>query len=188
VNQSDATSTGPTGAGASAGAGPQAASRWRAARPWLGTAVRLVLGGVWLAAGATKVGDLPASIRAVHAYQLTPYELSAIIGGALPFVELALGVLLLAGLATRLAAAASTALLSAFIAGIASAWARGLAIDCGCFSPGGELAPGVEPTYTFEIVRTGALLGLAVFLLVQPGTRLSVDARLGIAPPTEERS
>jgi uncharacterized membrane protein YphA (DoxX/SURF4 family) len=187
VNQSDPT---PAGTADTAGTTDStgAVTSWRRVRPWLGTAIRLVLAGVWLAAGATKVGDLPASIRAVHAYQLTPYELSAVIGGALPFVELALGALLLAGLATRLAAAASTALLSAFVAGIASAWVRGLAIDCGCFSPGGELAPGVEPTYTLEIARTSALLGLAVLLLIHPGTRLSVDARLGIAPSIEERS
>lgn len=161
--------------------------RWRQAQPWLSTAVRLALAGVWLAAGASKVGDLPASARGVHAYQLTPYEISAVIGSALPLVELALGVLLLIGLGTRVVATASTALFTVFLAGIASAWARGLAIDCGCFSPGGELAPGVEPTYTLEIVRTTAFLGLAVFLLIFPATRFSLDARLGVTPSSEER-
>jgi uncharacterized membrane protein YphA (DoxX/SURF4 family) len=161
-------------------------SRLPRAQPWLSTAARLVLAGVWLAAGASKVGDLPASTRAVHAYQLTPYELSAVLGGALPFVELALGLLLLAGLATRLAAAASTALLAVFATGISSAWARGLAIDCGCFGTGGELAAGVEPTYTLQLVRTTALLGLAVILLIFPTTRFSADARLGVASSARE--
>lgn len=160
--------------------------RWGRTRPWLSTMVRLALAGVWLAAGASKVGDLSASTRGVHAYQLTPYEVSAVIGGALPFVELTLGALLLAGLATRLAAAASAALFTVFVAGIASAWSRGLAIDCGCFSPGGELAPGTDPTYTLEIVRTTAFLGLAVLLLFFPATRFSLDARLGVAPSSEE--
>ena len=106
--------------------------------PVAGPAVRGGLALVWLYAGATKVGDLAASGRAVHAYQIMPYELSQVVGAALPFVEIALGVLLLLGVATRLAAGVSAALLVIFIAGIVSAWARGLAIDCGCFGTGGD--------------------------------------------------
>lgn len=68
-----------------------AGSRWWAVRRWLGTLARLVLAGVWLAAGAAKIGDLAASGRAIHAYQLLPYELSVAMGAALPFVELLLG-------------------------------------------------------------------------------------------------
>jgi uncharacterized membrane protein YphA (DoxX/SURF4 family) len=157
-------------------------ARWHRARPWLGTAARVGLAGVWLAAGASKVGDLGASARAVHAYELTPYEVSALIGSALPFVEMALGLLLLAGLATRLLAAVSSGLLVIFMAGIASAWARGLAIDCGCFGPGGELPAGVEPSYLPELGKNVAFLVLAGFLLVYPRTRLSLDAWLDATP------
>jgi uncharacterized membrane protein YphA (DoxX/SURF4 family) len=157
-------------------------TRWHQLRPWLGTVVRLGLAGVWLAAGASKVGDLAASTRAVHAYELTPYEVSALIGAALPFVELALGVLLLAGLATRLIAAVSAGMLMIFMAGIAAAWARGLAIDCGCFGPGGELPAGVDPSYAPEIGKNVAFLLLAGYLLIYPLTRLSLDSWLGAAP------
>lgn len=152
--------------------------RWSVARPWLGTAARLGLAAVWLYAGATKIGDLAASGRAVHAYQVMPYELAMAVGAALPLVEIALGVLLLLGVATRLAGGISAALLLIFIAGIASAWARGLAIDCGCFGTGGELPPGQEPSYAPEIARDIGFLALAGFLLVWPGTRWSVDSYL----------
>jgi uncharacterized membrane protein YphA (DoxX/SURF4 family) len=156
----------------------QPASRWRAIRPWLGTAARLGLAAVWLLAGATKVGDLAASGRAVNAYRLMPYDLATAVGAALPFVELALGVLLLLGLATRLAAGVSAVLLVVYIAGIASAWARGLAIDCGCFSKGGELAAGQSPSYGPEILRDVGFLVLAGFLLCWPRTPLSIDGWL----------
>ncbi len=119
-----------------------AGSRWSTVQPWLGVAARLGLAAVWLVAGGTKLDDLAASGRAVNAYQLLPYDLAVVVGTALPFVEITLGVLLLVGLATRLAAGVATGLLLVFIAGISSAWARGLAIDCGCFSSGGELAAG----------------------------------------------
>lgn len=151
---------------------------WSTVRPWLGTVVRLGLAAVWLFAGGAKVGDLAASGRAVNAYDVMPFEVAKVIGAALPFVELALGVLLLVGLATRVVAAISAGLLVVFIAGIASAWSRGLSIDCGCFGSGGELAAGQTPTYGTEILRDVGFLILAAFLVVWPLTRLSVDSFL----------
>jgi uncharacterized membrane protein YphA (DoxX/SURF4 family) len=133
---------------------------------------------VWFAAGGAKVTDLAASGRAVNAYQLMPFDVARAVGAALPLVELTLGVLLLIGLATRLAAGASATLLAVFIAGISSAWARGLSIDCGCFGGGGQLAAGQSPSYGPEIARDAALLLLAVFLIVFPRTRFSLDALL----------
>jgi uncharacterized membrane protein YphA (DoxX/SURF4 family) len=153
-------------------------ARWTVAQPWLGTLARIVLAGVWFAAGAAKIGDLSASGRAVNAYRLLPFEVAEVVGAALPFVELALGVLLLLGVATRVAAVASATLLVVFIAGISSVWARGLSIDCGCFGGGGELAAGQSPNYGPEIVRDTLFLILAAFLIVFPRTRLSLDARL----------
>lgn len=157
---------------------PSRAGRWQALRPWFGVAARLGLAAVWLIAGGTKVGDLAASGRAVNAYQVMPYDVATVIGAALPFVELALGLLLLAGLATRISAGVSAALLVVFIAGIASAWARGLAIDCGCFGSGGQLAAGQTPSYLPEILRDLGFLVLAGFLLIWPRTPFSVDGWL----------
>ncbi|MGN9808296.1 MauE/DoxX family redox-associated membrane protein [Micromonospora sp. BQ11] len=159
---------------------------WPAVRPWLGVAARLGLATVWLVAGATKVGDLAASGRAVNAYQVMPYDLATVIGAALPFVELALGVLLLLGLATRLTAGISAALLVVFVAGIASAWTRGLAIDCGCFGSGGQLAEGQAPSYLPEILRDLGFLALAGFLLIWPRTPFSVDGWLTGDPAVED--
>jgi uncharacterized membrane protein YphA (DoxX/SURF4 family) len=153
-------------------------TRWTAARPWLGTAARVGLAGVWLAAGGSKVGDLAASGRAVNAYDLMPFDVAKVVGAALPFVELALGVLLLVGLATRLVAAVSAALLVVFIAGISSAWARGLSIDCGCFGGGGTLGAGQTPNYLPEVARDLGFLVLAGFLVALPRTRLSIDSWL----------
>lgn len=160
--------------------------RWHTLRPWLGTAVRLGLAAVWLISGASKVGDLAASGRSVAAYRVMPYDVAKVIGAALPFVELALGLLLLVGLATRVSAGIASLLLLVFIAGIASAWARGLTIDCGCFGTGGELAPGESPSYGLDILRDIGFLVLAGFLLVWPVTRLSVDSWLAGDPLLEE--
>jgi uncharacterized membrane protein YphA (DoxX/SURF4 family) len=137
-------------------------------RPWLGLGARVVLGVVFAVAGWAKVGDLAGSGRAVNAYQLMPFGVAKVVGAALPFVELALAVLLLVGLATRLAAACAAGLLTVFLIGISSVWARGLSIDCGCFGGGGTLAAGTHPNYFWDLVRDLGLLALAVVLFRTP--------------------
>jgi uncharacterized membrane protein YphA (DoxX/SURF4 family) len=158
--------------------GQQRRARLASGWPWISTVARLGLAAVFLIAGGTKVGDLAASGRAVNAYDLMPYDVAKAVGAAQPFLEIALGLLLLAGLAVRLSAGIGAVLLVIFIAGIASAWARGLQIDCGCFSKGGELGAGKVPTYGWEILRDLGFLVLAGILLVKPRTRFSLDGLL----------
>jgi uncharacterized membrane protein YphA (DoxX/SURF4 family) len=45
---------------------------------------RLVLGGVWIVAGLSKVTDLGASVRAVRAYRLLPEVAAQVVGAGLP--------------------------------------------------------------------------------------------------------
>lgn len=55
---------------------------------WLGVVARLVIGGVWIAAGAMKLPDPAESVRAVRAYQLLPETVVPTVGYALPVIEL----------------------------------------------------------------------------------------------------
>src|SRR3954447_6281726 len=153
-------------------------ARTTAVWPWISTVARLGLAAVFLISGGTKVGDLAASGRAVNAYRLMPFEVAKVVGAAQPFLEIALGLLLLIGIATRLIAGIAAVLLVLFIAGIASASARGLQIDCGCFSKGGALGAGEVPTYGREILRDLGFLVLAGMLLWRPKSRFSVDGLL----------
>jgi uncharacterized membrane protein YphA (DoxX/SURF4 family) len=141
---------------------------------WLSTAARLLLGVVWLVAGASKITDLDASVRAVRAYRLLPETAAQVVGAGLPVVELLLGALLVVGVAVRAVALVSAVLMLAFVVGIASAWARGLRIDCGCFGSGGELAAGQDPTYGLELARDAALLVIALLLARWPAGRLAL--------------
>jgi uncharacterized membrane protein YphA (DoxX/SURF4 family) len=158
---------------------PRQGGWWRDPRVQdvVGLLARLALGGVMLAAGLLKVTKPEVSARAVQAYQLLPFDLAAYVGYGLPVVEILLGALLLLGLFTRTAAAVSGVLLVAFVIGIASAWARGLSIDCGCFGEGGTVDPG-QTKYLEEIVRDVGLLLCAVWLVVRPRTLLGLDRAL----------
>ncbi len=149
--------------------------KWQRAQPWISLLVRLGLAGIFLVAGLLKITDLEANARAVVAYELLPNDVAVIVGRIQPFFEITLGLLLLVGLATRVAAWISAVVLVIFISGIASAWARGLNIDCGCFSKGGNLAPGETPNYLPSIAWDVLYLAMAIFLILYPISRFSLD-------------
>ena len=150
-----------------------AGTRLDQAAPWISTVARLVLGGVLLVAGGLKVIDPQSSVQAVKAYQLLPEALARIVGWGLPFAEIAVGLLLIVGLFTRLAAIVAGVLMLAFIAAVGSAAARGLSIDCGCFGGGGRGGSGPDGLYRRDPARRGTsavgdLAGLAAAEPVRP--------------------
>jgi uncharacterized membrane protein YphA (DoxX/SURF4 family) len=145
---------------------------------WLGALARLVLGAVWVAAGALKLPDPTESVRAVRNYRILPESVVPLVGHALPVVEVLIGVCLLLGLLVRANAVLSGVLLLAFIAGIASAWARGLSIECGCFGGGGGTLEDYASDYPWEIARDVGLLLASGWLVVRPRTPWALDNRL----------
>jgi uncharacterized membrane protein YphA (DoxX/SURF4 family) len=149
----------------------EAASRWWA---WAATALRLVLAVVLGVAGALKLPDPAESVRAVRAYQLLPEAVVPTIGYGLPLLELAVAALLLVGLLTRWAAVIAALLMLAFCIGIASAWARGLTIECGCFGGGGQVAAN-DTHYLPDLLRDGLLLLAAALLVARPTSRFALD-------------
>ena len=153
---------------------PQTTTPLARATPWVSTAVRLLLAGVFLTAGGLKVVDPQTSVSAVRAYELLPAGLVTPVGWALPFAEIALGLLLVVGAFTRVLAVVSAVLLLVFIASVLSAAARGLSIDCGCFGGGGPVAAG-QTGYTGEVVRDAVLVLLAGWLVWQPHSRLALE-------------
>jgi protein-disulfide isomerase len=154
--------------------------RTRPALGWVSLTARLVLAGVLGYAALTKIGDPAATVRAVRAYRLLPEGLVVPFAHALPSVELAVAVLLLLGLAVRLSGVLAALLMGMFVIGIASAAARGLRIDCGCFGGGGATA---NPKYAMELLRDGLLLVLAMLVAVVGRSRLSVDPKAPDAVP-----
>jgi uncharacterized membrane protein YphA (DoxX/SURF4 family) len=153
-------------------------ARWRLAAPWATTAARVALAAILGYAGLIKIGDTGAAVRAVRAYEILPegWPLQIWAFGQ-PFLELALALLLLVGLASRLAAIAASVLLVIFIAGIVSVWVRGLSIDCGCFGGGGAVDPS-QTDYPRKIAEDVGFLALALWIAVFPRSAYSVDGYL----------
>ena len=154
------------------------------AHAWLGLLARLVTGGVWIVAGALKVTEPAASIDAIRAYELLPWSIVEPLGYALPAIEIVVGLALVLGAFTRGAAVVSALLFVAFIIGIASVWARGIEIDCGCFGGGGPKEDAAS-SYPWEIARDAGLLAASCYLVVVRRTRLAFDNLPFPAPATD---
>lgn len=142
----------------------------------VGLVFRLVLAGILAFAGLTKIFEPNGARDAILAYRVFPVAWADWLGWLLPAGEILLAILLLIGLFTRLAAAATTLLMFGFIAGIASVWIRGYSIDCGCFGGGGDVDPdGITWRYTSEILRDFLFAGMGVWLWIRPRSLWSLD-------------
>jgi hypothetical protein len=76
---------------------------------------------------------------------------------ALPWFELLLGILLIAGVWRGVSTVAASLLLAVFFGLMVRAMAKGMQIDCGCFGPGERLS------WT-TLLRDGALLASSLFV------------------------
>lgn len=96
-------------------------------------------GGVYLLAAGPKLADPEAFYRGILAYKLLPDLPSWLLAHTLPWLELGVGLALLApSISWRRAGAGWVAVLSVvFLLALGSVWARGMDIACGCFGAGG---------------------------------------------------
>jgi len=143
---------------------------------WVSLVARIVLGGAILWAGLLKIGDLSQSVTAVRGYELPLADwLINVLGYLMPIAEVVLSLVILAGLFTRWSSLLGGVMMLVYIALISSAWARGLSIDCGCFTPGGMLAPGQATKYLEDILRDVGLAICAAWLVWHPVSPVTVD-------------
>ncbi|MBV8354209.1 MAG: DoxX family membrane protein [Candidatus Eremiobacteraeota bacterium] len=98
--------------------------------------VRILLGGLLLVAGGLKLGHPAELAAAIAGFRLLPAAIAGPLAVALPYFELLLGAYLAAGLFTRVVATVAAAQFLAYGVAIASAVARHIPANCGCFGPG----------------------------------------------------
>lgn len=122
---------------------------------------RIVLGLVFVAAGALKIGHASDLAATITAFGLgLPPVLVAIASIALPPFELLLGVYLIGGWLLPVTSVIASALLVLFIGVVASVVARGLHVSCGCFG-----AADTAPATWWTVVRDAVILIPAIYLM-----------------------
>lgn len=138
--------------------------------------LRLVLGGIFIVAGASKIGHAAEFAQQIAAFRLLPQLTIAPIAIILPFLEVLLGGYLVIGLFTRIAAWVAAVLLLVFDGAIASAVLRGLSLSCGCFGPNDK-----SVTSWAEVGRDAVFVALAIIVALRAPGMLALDRRIGNA-------
>ncbi|MBV8368393.1 MAG: DoxX family membrane protein [Candidatus Eremiobacteraeota bacterium] len=139
--------------------------------------LRLVLGAIFIVAGASKIGHGAEFAAQIAGFRILPQPVIAPMALALPFLEVLLGGYLVLGLFTRAAGWIAVLLLALFDGAIASAVVRGMTVSCGCFGPNDKTV-----TTWAEVARDAIFVLLAVVVALRaPGT-LALDRRIGNNP------
>lgn len=122
---------------------------------------RLALGGILLYAGFSKLNDGWRFAEAIANYRLLSAQANQILALALPWLEVALGLMLILGLWLRAAAGLSALVFIGFSVAVIAALARHLDISCGCFGTGGATQLGVQ---TLALDVFGFACGVVILL------------------------
>jgi uncharacterized membrane protein YphA (DoxX/SURF4 family) len=130
---------------------------------------RLILGGIFLTYSIGKIADPATFAKEISNYQMMPYFTINLMALILPWIELACGVFLIAGIRQRAASAITGFMLIVFLIAIISAMARGLNINCGCFSHV------VEYVGWRKVAEDTGQLILAVYIFFYPYDKLSLE-------------
>jgi uncharacterized membrane protein YphA (DoxX/SURF4 family) len=94
---------------------------------------------------------------AISSYDILPLKLVELVARTLPWAELAIGLMLLAGRGLRLSSAMMSLLLMVFFGLMVRAFSQGKEINCGCFGPG-------EIISWWTLLRDGSMLAGALAL------------------------
>ena len=125
---------------------------------WVIFAFRISLGVVFLYASFDKIRDPGSFSSNIQNYQILPYGITNLFAIFLPWVELYVGACLILGVFLNGAALLSMGMMVMFIIALGQALARGLDIECGCFSQEGSLV-GLN-----TLLRDIIWLAMAVFV------------------------
>jgi uncharacterized membrane protein YphA (DoxX/SURF4 family) len=111
----------------------------------------------------------------MRGFRIFPDLLERFFAVYIPWLELILGLCLLAGFLYRAAALLFALLISGFTVAILSVMARGIEIDCGCFGLLADYLHLPDAANSKAVIRNIVFLAMAHFIFYAKNTRFSLD-------------
>ncbi len=137
--------------------------------PLFNLIIRLILGLIFFFAAVGKIADPALFAREINNYNLINFELTNLIALTLPWIELIISIFLITGIRIKASSLIAGMMLVVFIFAVASAMARNLDINCGCF---GRTIQKVGWGKIFE--NTALLIG-SIYLFFKPPQKLTLE-------------
>jgi len=143
--------------------------------------IRLVIGCVFIITGISKIIDPVLFAKDISHYDMLPIKLVNIFAIILPWIELSVGILFIFGIRLKANILLLAGMLLMFNFAVAVAWARGLNIDCGCFSDIAKETVGLG-----KLSENFAMLAGLAFMFFFPDNRISFETFLSKESLTKE--
>ena len=128
-------------------------------------AIAVLIGGLFVYAGAVKIIDPIEFARDIDNYKILPWQPSVWLALYLPWLEILCGLALITRILFRGAVFIVTGLMIVFIVASIVAKARGLDVSCGCFGHASQ-----HLNFTWHLVLDFLLLGGLLLLWRRPLT------------------
>lgn len=133
--------------------------------------VAIIIGGLFIYAGAVKIVDPAEFARDIDNYKMLPWQLGVGLAFYLPWLEILTGLALITGVLYRGGVFILTGLMFVFVVATIVAKARGLDISCGCFGHASQYL-----SFAGHLVLDLLLLGGLIMLWKRSLPRADVQA------------
>ena len=125
--------------------------------------VAILIGGLFIYAGAVKIIDPVEFARDIDNYKMLPWQPNVWLALYLPWLEIFCGLALITRVFFRGGVFIVTALMSLFIIASIAAKTRGLDVSCGCFGPASKYL-----NFSWHLALDFLLLGGLLLLWKRP--------------------
>jgi len=147
-------------------------------------ALRVLIGALLVVAGVLKAHDgAAATASSIAGYRILSAALVAPLGVILPYIEIFLGLYLIGGLLTRIAALVACAQFIIFAVAVGSLVVRRIPADCGCFGSGVQTPPSWG-----HVALDLVLAALCALIAWRAPGRFALDDRLGLGGSREPQA
>ena len=96
--------------------------------------LRFIIGAIFIYASVNKLFHAEEFAKAIKNYELLPFTTINFLAIVMPYIEFFTGLLLIIGIFKKGSSGIVVISLTVFLFALISAYARGLDINCGCFS------------------------------------------------------
>jgi uncharacterized membrane protein YphA (DoxX/SURF4 family) len=143
--------------------------------------LRLILGGLLLFSGISKVGYIDSLIIEIQQYKLLPDGLELIYGNLLPYIEMITGTLLILGVFKKPVAVIASLLFLSFTIAKIYAIVQGFDINiCNCFGPAMTLLS------TQSLAIDVVMIVISIYILFSKNNYFTIQYRHKKKPISKE--
>lgn len=129
---------------------------------------RIIVGYIFLSFGISKLAEPALFAKEISHYDIAPLWSINLIAIFIPWIEILAGLMFLLGVLPKTNSIIIGGLLVFFIIMVASAWARGLNINCGC----SQVNP--TPVGLKKIIENSISLIMCIIVYLYPTKKLTI--------------